>query len=74
MVQKKKLQKQPVHPAQTPGGYVVTGLIMWVIGYMLSVLAVDSGSLLQLAGTAIAFIWGSVRIIQGIVRAISDKK
>ena len=74
MVQKKKFKKQPVHPAQTPSGYIITGLIMWIIGYLLSVLAVDSGSLLQWAGTAIAFIWGSVRVIQGIVKALSDKK
>ncbi len=74
MVQRKKLQKQSVHPAQTPGGYIITGLIMWAIGYLLSILAVDSGSLLQWAGTAMAFIWGSVRVIQGVVRALSDKK
>lgn len=56
--------------ALSPAGYVVTGLIMWVIGYVLGSLAIDSGSNLQWLGTIVVFVWGLARIIQGIRLAI----
>jgi len=52
--------------AQTPLGYIITGFIMWIVGYVLFVLATDSGSLIQWLLTIIAWIWGVVRIAQGI--------
>lgn len=52
--------------AQTPLGYIITGFIMWIVGYALFVLATDSGSLIQWLLTIIAWIWGVVRIAQGI--------
>lgn len=61
----RKTKKQSIHPAQTPGGYVVTGLIMWLVAYLLSILAVDSGSLLQWLAVLVALVWGSVRIVEG---------
>lgn len=67
---KKQAQK---HPAQTPGGYVVTGLIMWLVGYLLSILAVDSGSLLQWAGVIVAAVWGCIRIVEGTYQFIRKK-
>lgn len=70
MATKKKTQ---VHPAQTPGGYIVTGLIMWLVGYMLAILAIDSGSLLQWLGVIVAFVWGLVRIVEGTYQFIKKK-
>lgn len=69
-----KKQQTKIHPAQTPGGYVVTGLIMWLIGYLLFLLAVDSGSLLQWLGVLVAIVWGSVRIIEGTYQFFAKKK
>lgn len=71
-ISKKKTAKK-LHPAQTPGGYIVTGLIMWVVGYLLSVLAVDSGSLLQWLGVIVALVWGLVRIVEGTYQFIKKK-
>jgi uncharacterized membrane protein len=72
MPAKKKAAKK-VHPVQTPGGYIVTGLIMWVVGYMLAILAIDSGSLLQWLGVLIAFGWGLVRIVEGTYQFFMKK-
>lgn len=72
MATKKKQTK--VHPAQTPHGYIVTGLIMWLVGYLLFILAVDSGSLLQWLGTLVAGVWGTVRIVEGTYQFFSKKK
>lgn len=72
MATKKKQTK--VHPAQTPHGYIVTGLIMWLVGYLLFILAVDSGSLLQWLGVLVAGIWGAVRIIEGTYQFFTKKK
>jgi uncharacterized membrane protein len=66
----KQTKKASVHPAQTAGGYVVTGLLMWLVGYLLSLLAVDSGSLLQWLGVLVAFGWGFVRIVEGLYKFI----
>lgn len=66
----KPTAKTAVHPVQTPGGYVVTGLLMWLVGYLLSLLAVDSGSLLQWAGVLVAFVWGFIRIVEGLYKFI----
>jgi len=74
MPQAKKGKKKTRHPAQTPVGYIVTGVIMWVIGYVLFVLATDSASMLQWAGTLVAFAWGGVRIVQGIRRYFVKRK
>jgi uncharacterized membrane protein len=70
---KKKTANKKTHPVQTPGGYIVTGLIMWLVGYLLFILAVDSGSLLQWAGVFVAVIWGLVRIIEGSYQLIKKK-
>ncbi len=69
---KKKAQK--LHPAQTPGGYIVTGLIMWLVGYLLSLLAIDSGSSLQWLGVLVAFLWGLVRIVEGTYQFFAQKR
>lgn len=69
----KKAKQKKLHPAQTPGGYMVTGLIMWVVGYLLTILAIDSGSLLQWLGVLVAFIWGFVRITEGTYQFIKKK-
>lgn len=75
MAAKKTAKKKQVklHPAQTPGGYIITGLIMWLVGYLLFILAVDSGSLLQWAGVAVAIIWGAVRIVEGSYQFLKKK-
>lgn len=52
--------------AMSPVGYITTGLIMWILGYALGSLAIDSGSNLQWLGTIIAAVWGLARIIQGV--------
>lgn len=71
---KKKTAPSSVHPVQTPLGYVITGLLMWLVGYLLSILAIDSGSLLQWLGVLVAFGWGLVRIIEGAYQLITKKK
>jgi len=69
---KKSVKKtaKKLHPAQTPGGYIITGLIMWLVGYLLSILAIDSGSLLQWLGVFVALGWGFVRILEGTYQFI----
>jgi len=62
-----------IHPAQTPGGFIVTGLLMWLIGYLLFLLAVDSGSLLQWFGVLVALVWGFIRITEGTYRFFTQK-
>lgn len=71
---KSKKTTANIHPAQTPGGYVVTGIIMWIIGYVLLSLAINSGSMFQWAGFLVALIWGGVRIAQGIRMKLSQNK
>jgi uncharacterized membrane protein len=73
MAQAKKTAQPKLHPVQTPGGYVVTGLIMWLIGYMLAILAIDSGSLLQWLGVLVALVWGFIRIVEGTYKFITKK-
>lgn len=53
---------------QQPIGYVASALILWIAGYILFSLAVDSGSILQWLGTIVAIVWGTVRFIKGIRR------
>lgn len=65
MAQSKKTSPKKLHPVQTPGGYVATGLIMWLVGYLLALLAIDSGSLLQWLGVLVALVWGFIRIVEG---------
>lgn len=64
----KKKNKTPQHQllefVQTPAGYTVTGLVLWVVGYYLLFVAIDSGSLLMWLATLVAFGWGLRRIIQ----------
>jgi hypothetical protein len=67
---KKSVVTKP-HPAQTPAGYVITGLIMWLVGYLLFILAVDSGSLLEWLGVLIAAGWGFIRVSEGLYKLIS---
>lgn len=73
--QKDRLTKSRLHrQASSPAGYITTGLIMWVLGYILGSLAIDSGSILQWIGTIIAFAWGLVRIIQGVFMATKRQR
>lgn len=74
MPAKKKSTKPKQHPVQTPLGYVVTGLLMWLVGYLLLILAVDSGSNLQWLGVFVAVIWGAIRIIEGGFKLLMSKK
>jgi len=53
---------------QTPFAYLITGLAMWVVAYVLLLLATDSGSNLEWLGFFVSFVWGMVRIIQGLQR------
>lgn len=69
----RKATSQSVHPAQTPGGFVVTGLIMWAVAYLLMLLAIDSGSLIQWFGTLVAILWGGVRITEGVYKFFKSK-
>jgi len=62
-----------VHPVMTPAGYVLTGLVMWLMAYLLVMLAVDSGSLLQWLGALVALVWGLVRILEGVHKAFKKK-
>ena len=73
MAKPKKKTTKRVHPAQTPAGYVITGLLMWVVGYLLFILAVDSGSYLQWAGVFTALVWGFVRVIEGSYQYIKQR-
>lgn len=66
-----KKKNQP-HPTQTAGAYMVTGLLMWIAGYLLALLALDSGNLVQWVGVLIAFVWGTVRIIEGLIKLAKE--
>ena len=70
MAASKKTSQKKLHPAQTPGGYVITGLIMWLVGYLLAMLAIDSGSLLQWLGVLVALVWGLIRIVEGLYQFV----
>ncbi len=50
----------------TPQAYLVTGLVMWLIGYVLFLLATDTASTIQWLGFFVAIVWGAIRIIQSI--------
>jgi hypothetical protein len=65
-----------INPDQfrTPQAYLVTGLVMWLIGYILFLLATDSASTLQWLGFFIAVIWGAIRICQSAVLFFKKKK
>jgi uncharacterized membrane protein len=55
---------------QQPAGYFLTAVVLWIVGYILFSLAVDSGSILQWVGTLVAVIWGLGRFLQGVKRLI----
>lgn len=70
---KKKTKSAKVHPAMTPLGYLVTGLAMWLMAYLIAILALQSGSLFQWLAALVALIWGLVRILEGIHKAFKRK-
>jgi len=70
---KKTTKSARLHPAQTPSGYLMTGLLMWLAGYLLLSLALESGNLLQWLGVFLAFIWGAIRMGEGFFK-LSKRK
>jgi len=68
----KKKKAAKVHLAQTPTGYLVTGLLMWIVGYLLLILALESGNLIQWLGVLLAFTWGLFRIVEGLYKHIKQ--
>ncbi|HMS23347.1 MAG TPA: hypothetical protein PKB09_00885 [Candidatus Saccharibacteria bacterium] len=52
---------------RTPQAYLATGLVMWLISYILFLLATDSGNTLQWLGFFVAVVWGGIRICQSVV-------
>lgn len=48
----------------TAWGHVVLAAIIWVIGFNLFLLAVDSGSLLEWGGVIISLFWGLYHLIR----------
>ena len=63
-------KKTKLHPAQTPAGFLVTGLLMWFVGYLLMTVAVQSGSLLQWLGVFLALSWGLIRVGEGLYKLL----
>lgn len=59
---------------RTPQAYLVTGLVMWLIGYVLFLLATDSASTLQWIGFFVAIVWGAIRICQSAIFFFKKKK
>ena len=45
-------------------GHLVLSAIIWVIGFNLFLLAVDSGSFLQWGGVIISLVWGLYHLIE----------
>lgn len=45
-------------------GHLILSVIIWVIGFNLFLLAVDSGSLLQWGGVVISLIWGLYHLVE----------
>lgn len=45
-------------------GHLVLLVIIWVIGFNLFLLAIDSGSLLQWCGVIISLVWGFYHLIE----------
>ena len=43
---------------------------MWLVGYLLAMLAIDSGSLLQWLGVLVALVWGFIRIVEGLYQFV----
>ncbi len=68
MAKSKNKSKISEKSMQTPVAYLITGLAMWLVAYILLLLATDSGSNLEWLGFFVAFSWGMVRIIQGLQR------
>jgi len=68
MAKSKKKFKINEKSMQTPIAYLLTGLAMWLVAYILLLLATDSGSNLEWLGFFVGFSWGMVRIIQGLQR------
>lgn len=58
---------------RTPRAYLATGVIMWIVGYVLFLLATDSASTLQWIGFFVAVIWGAIRIVQSVFMQINSK-
>lgn len=51
---------------QSPAGYAVTGLVLWVLSYIFASMAIDTGSLLLWLATVVAFGWGIHRFVDAI--------
>jgi hypothetical protein len=68
MAKAKKTSRLNEKSLQTPLAYLITGLAMWLVAYVLLLLATDSGSNLEWLGFFVGFVWGMVRIIQGLQR------
>jgi len=47
----------------TPLGYLVSALVIWGVGFLLLLIAIRSGSLIEWLGVIIALIWGTSRLI-----------
>lgn len=47
-------------------GHLVLSAIIWVIGFNLFLLAVDSGSLLQWGGVLVCLFWGLYHLIESL--------
>jgi hypothetical protein len=45
-------------------GHVVLALIIWIIGFNLLILAIDTGSLLQWGGVFVSLFWGLYHLLQ----------
>ena len=45
-------------------GHVVLAAIIWIIGFNLFILAVDSGSLLQWGGVVVSVVWGLYHLVE----------
>lgn len=77
MVKKQPSKNQPAKIDfgffRRPAGYFFTTAALWVVGYILASLAIDSGSLLQWGTAVLALGWGLVRLIQGIILSIKKK-
>lgn len=60
------------HLGMRPISDFVSAFVLLVVAYILASLAIDSGSLLQWAGTIVAIVWGVRRLIGGIVELVTN--
>lgn len=68
----KHIKRLKHHVGARPISDFVSAFVLLVVAYILASLAIDSGSLLQWAGTIVAIVWGVRRLIGGVIELVTN--